>query len=140
MIKNVRNFEISKCIIIHEASSIVYRSNFCARNISTRTLRVLLLSEISEWNNGASRTGFQKFTEFDYGIAFLCRYTRTRFYAGVSSQVFSHFPHFVDGIYVTYTNSGYFGIIALQFSFRLSRICRFSSTMKIKRNVKSEKI
>jgi len=50
-------------------------------------------------------------------------------------SIFS-FSHFVDGIYVTYTNSSYFGMIALQFSFQLVRICWFSFTMKIK----SEKI
>jgi len=83
----------------------------------------------------------QKFTEFDYSIVSLCRRIWTQFYAGadIFPSIFS-FSHFVDGTYVTYTNSGYFGIIALQFSFRLARICRFSSTMKIKRNVKSEEI
>lgn len=101
----------------------------------------LPLFEISKWNNGASRTALQKFTEFDYSIVSLSRRIWTQFYAGVGifPSIFS-FSHFVDGIYVTYTNSGYFGIIALQFSFRLARICRFSSTMKIKRNVKSEEI
>lgn len=75
-IKDTRNYIILKFRVITHADpfqSRITREFLRSLNLHAYMVRVYIhcdlpLAEISEWNNGESRTGLQKITEFDYDI------------------------------------------------------------------------